>query len=183
MFPTEMTSARLHLREFDERDLGTVMAIEQQQGEVFAYRDSASTEEGVSRWWRWIFDGQRADPRTDYRFAAELDNQLIGIARVCIDWAPTRKGSIGYAFAKAHWGKGIGTEAARLVTDFGFKQLNLHRIEATIEPDNLRSQRVSEKLGMTYEGRMRDNFLVGEEWRDALLYAVLEDEWPTSNSV
>src|SRR6266478_4643202 len=121
MFPVELRTQRLYLREFSEADLPRVMEVEQAQGDIFAYQGTATDEAGVRDWWRWIADGQKADPRTDYRFGVEFDDVLIGIARVCIDWPRERKGSVGYAFERSQWGAGIGTEAATAVTEFGFR--------------------------------------------------------------
>ncbi|GAB1690300.1 GNAT family N-acetyltransferase [Krasilnikovia sp. M28-CT-15] len=57
--------------------------------------------------------------------------------------------------------------------EFGFKELRLHRISAAIGPDNAASIAVAERLGMQYEGRIRDHVFTNGAWRDSLLYAVL----------
>lgn len=74
-------------------------------------------------------------------------------------------------------GKGIATEVASLLIDFGFKKLKLHRIFATCDPRNIGSFKVLEKVGMTMEGRIRQDVLIRDGLRDSLLYSVLEDEW------
>lgn len=70
----------------------------------------------------------------------------------------------------------MATEAARLLIDFGFKELHLHRIYATCDPRNIASYKVMEKLGLTFEGRMRENLLIKDGWRDSLLYSILETD-------
>jgi ribosomal-protein-alanine N-acetyltransferase len=60
---------------------------------------------------------------------------------------------------------------------FGFEELHLHRISAAIGPDNIGSIAVVRKLGMQYEGRLRDHVFTNGTWRDSVLYAVLEQEW------
>lgn len=57
---------------------------------------------------------------------------------------------IAYGLARAHWGKGYATEAALASLRFGFERLKLERIVAVVNPGNVPSQRVLEKLGMTY---------------------------------
>jgi RimJ/RimL family protein N-acetyltransferase len=59
---------------------------------------------------------------------------------------------------------------------FGFDELRLHRIYATCNAENLASARVMEKLGMKYEGKLRENALERGRWRDTLLYAILETD-------
>jgi RimJ/RimL family protein N-acetyltransferase len=60
---------------------------------------------------------------------------------------------------------------------FGFRKLKLHRISAAIGPDNAASIAVVSKLGMQYEGRMRDHVFTNGAWRDSLLFSLLEHEW------
>ncbi|MEO6061298.1 MAG: GNAT family N-acetyltransferase [Thermoflexales bacterium] len=52
-------------------------------------------------------------------------------------------------------GKGCATEAARACLDYGFPSLHLDRIVAVVHPDNPASRRVTERLGMKPEGRIR----------------------------
>ncbi len=58
---------------------------------------------------------------------------------------------IGYRLARAHWGRGYATEAAKAVRDYGFHTLNLPRLIALIDPQNVASIRVAEKIGLRYE--------------------------------
>jgi RimJ/RimL family protein N-acetyltransferase len=58
---------------------------------------------------------------------------------------------LGYRLARSYWGRGYATEAARAVRDYAFNTLRLPRLIALIDPQNVASIRVAEKLGMTYE--------------------------------
>lgn len=75
------------------------------------------------------------------------------------------------------WGMGYATEVAKLLIKLGFREFNLHRIYATCDPRNIGSSKVLEKIGMIFEGRMRENLLMKDEWRDSLLYSILDKEW------
>jgi [ribosomal protein S5]-alanine N-acetyltransferase len=59
------------------------------------------------------------------------------------------EGALGFTLARAYWGRGLATEAARAFVDFGFRELHLRRIVATVEAGNSASVRVIEKLGFT----------------------------------
>jgi RimJ/RimL family protein N-acetyltransferase len=59
---------------------------------------------------------------------------------------------LGYTFARAAWGRGYGTEAARALRDHAFATLAVPRVMAQVEPANNASRRVLEKLGMTIVG-------------------------------
>jgi len=58
---------------------------------------------------------------------------------------------VGYLLLKAYWGRGLGTEAASSVLNYGFEVVNLPKIVAVTKPDNIASRRVMEKIGMEYE--------------------------------
>jgi RimJ/RimL family protein N-acetyltransferase len=57
---------------------------------------------------------------------------------------------IGYRFLSAYWGKGLATEAGRPIMRYGFDVLKLERIIGLVDPANVASVRVPEKLGLTY---------------------------------
>ena len=64
---------------------------------------------------------------------------------------------VAYLIAKAYWGQGLGTEAARGIRGYGFEQLNLTRLICLIDRDNRASQKVAENIGMTFEKEGRDD--------------------------
>jgi ribosomal-protein-alanine N-acetyltransferase len=79
--------------------------------------------------------------------------------------------------AADHWGRGYATDAVRTMLDFGFGMLDLHRVTAAIGPDNAASLALAQKLGFTFEGRLRDHVFTNGAWRDSLLYSILSREW------
>ena len=88
-----------------------------------------------------------------------------------------RKAQVGYALAREHWGKGYINEALTALLDFAFGELNLHRVEADIDPYNEASIRVVEKLGFQREGYLRESWIIGGEVKDALYFGLLKREW------
>ncbi len=62
-----------------------------------------------------------------------------------------REVEVAYTIAREYWGQGLATEAARGILDHGFRKLNLSRLICLINPGNIASQRVAEKIGMTLE--------------------------------
>lgn len=88
-----------------------------------------------------------------------------------------RRGEIGYVLNPDFHGRGLGTEAAERVLRFGFEELGLHRIEAKFMKGNGGSLRVTEKLGMTFEGYQRDAMLVKERYRTIGVSAILSQEF------
>jgi RimJ/RimL family protein N-acetyltransferase len=87
------------------------------------------------------------------------------------------KAEIGISVAEAFWGNGYGTEAARLVTDYAFRDLRKHRVAARVFDGNVGSQRVWEKLGYEHEAVHREEQFFDGEHVDVHYYSVLADEW------
>ena len=88
---------------------------------------------------------------------------------------------LGYAYGRAAWGRGIATEAARVMVEMGFDVLGLRRIWAACDPENTGSRRVLEKVGMQVEGLLRGDTVIRGEVRDTLLWGILEPEWQALN--
>jgi len=102
--------------------------------------------------------------------------QVIGTCGLTPTWAHQR-GEIGYALARRYWGQGLTTEAVRAVLRHGFANLGLNRIEARCLVENLASERVMQKAGMTFEGIMREREICKGELISLKLYAILRREW------
>jgi ribosomal-protein-alanine N-acetyltransferase len=104
-------------------------------------------------------------------------NKTIGML-VFDDYSPKFcKTGLAYVFAKDFWGKGYAFEASKALVDFGFESMGLNRIYATVDPENLRSERVLEKLGMQYEGYLRQEVRCQGTFKDRKLYAILKEDW------
>lgn len=112
-----------------------------------------------------------------YDWAIELDGKMIGtVGFTKIDF-PHNSGEIGYVLNPKYQRRGLGTEAADKIIEFGFSRLGLHRIEARFMQGNSASLRVMEKLGMTLEGYHRDSMLVKGSYRTVGVCAILKDEY------
>lgn len=80
---------------------------------------------------------------------------------------------IGYFLDKKHNGKGYTTEAVKLIVDYAFNNLHLHRIEAGVMPHNIGSIRVLEKAGFHKEGIARKNVKINGKWEDHQVLAII----------
>jgi RimJ/RimL family protein N-acetyltransferase len=65
-----------------------------------------------------------------------------------------REVEVAYTIAQEYWGQGLGTEAARGILEYGFTTLHLSRLICLIDPENIASQRVAEKIGMKLEKKV-----------------------------
>ncbi|MDM5230431.1 GNAT family N-acetyltransferase [Lysinibacillus pakistanensis] len=104
-------------------------------------------------------------------------NNLIGhIALYAVKRLPYSSAFVGYAMDEIYIGKGIVTEAVKMVVRFAFDQIGLHRVEAYVSTQNNASIRVLEKSGFHREGLLRKLLYINGQWVDHYMYACLEDE-------
>ncbi|NBI30851.1 GNAT family N-acetyltransferase [Chengkuizengella marina] len=83
---------------------------------------------------------------------------------------------LGYYLDKHQNGKGYMTEAVNLAVDYAFKELNLHRIEAGVMPDNKGSIKVLEKAGFHKEGIAKENVRINGKWEDHQILAIINNK-------
>jgi len=174
-----LTTERLLLREFIEDDWPAVLAYQSDQRYLRFYQWTLRTEEDVRAFIQTFIDQHQEQPRTKFQLAICLphDGLLIGNCGIRMQRADATEAETGYELAPEHWGQGYATEAARAIVEFGFKELNLHRIWAHCVAENIASAHVLEKLGMQLEGRLRENEWLKGRWSDRLLFGILAREW------
>lgn len=84
---------------------------------------------------------------------------------------------IGWIFAPRAGGRGYATEAARVLLDHAFTELDAHRVVARLHPANTASARLCARLGMRHEALHRADVWVKGGWEDTSVYAILHGEW------
>ncbi|SDN40585.1 GNAT family N-acetyltransferase [Allokutzneria albata] len=110
-------------------------------------------------------------------FMIVVDGRLAGQVTVGnIQRGALRSGWVGYWVASELTGGGVATAAVALVADHSFGPAGLHRLEATVRPENEPSLRVLDKLGFRREGLYERYLDVGGAWRDHLSLAFTEEE-------
>ncbi|WP_102401783.1 GNAT family N-acetyltransferase [Haloimpatiens massiliensis] len=85
--------------------------------------------------------------------------------------------SIGYWLGQEYQGKGIMTKALKVFLDYGFKEMELNKIEITIAEENLKSRALPKKYGFTEEGIIRDAEWLNDRYVNHILYGLLKREW------
>jgi len=116
---------------------------------------------------------------SNFSWAVEhrTDHKMIGRIQLGGYNLRDARADIGYAYNRLYWGKGYATEAALAILKFGFATLKLHRVGATVLPDNTGSIRVLEKLGFQQEGIRRQAYSLRGPYEDLFCYSILAPEW------
>jgi RimJ/RimL family protein N-acetyltransferase len=177
MYPVCIRHGGVVLREFRQDDAAAVAALVGDERVVrwlsFDPRSRSESDAMLAG----ILQRAVAEPRNEYYLAvtSAKGGEVVGFARLGLDGVQAAK--LGYAISADHWGHGYATDAASAMLGFAFTTLGLHRVSAAIGPENAASVAVVRRIGMTYEGRIRDHVFTHGAWRDSLLYSVLVAEW------
>lgn len=99
----------------------------------------------------------------------------VGFGR--INWVNRNANLYGLIGEPDYWGKGIIVEAAKLVIDYGFGELNFHKIFAGVFSPNKRSLRAAEKLGFKKEGIIKEDLYVDGKYVDHHKFALFKEDW------
>lgn len=89
----------------------------------------------------------------------------------------TEQVGLGYTIAKQQQMKGYATEALQAIISLLFSQMGKHRVTASVDPRNLPSIRVLEKLHFRKEAHFIESYRMNNEWVDDAVYAILAKEW------
>ncbi len=122
----------------------------------------------------------KADDDDRASFIIAVGNDLRAVGEVVINDIDHDNHSANIRislFYEQDFNKGYGTEAMRLMVDYGFKTLNLHRIELGVYAFNPRAIRVYEKIGFKQEGILRDALYWDGEYVDEITMSILAHEW------
>ena len=105
------------------------------------------------------------------------NGELVGQVTVGgISYGSMRSAYIGYWIDEKVAGRGIMPTAVAMALDYCFEELELHRVEIHIRPENTASRRVVEKLGIPEEGLRRSYLHIDGDWRDHICYAIVSGE-------
>ncbi|MCE5289448.1 MAG: GNAT family N-acetyltransferase [Nocardiaceae bacterium] len=133
--------------------------------------------------WPALWSSLKSEARKGHMIpmVIEVDGQFSGQITVGnIVRGALRSGWIGYWVTKGRVGQGVATAALALGLDHCFGAVGLHRVEATVRPENHASQAVLRHVGFREEGLLKRYLNVDGEWRDHQLVAITVEELPTS---
>ena len=176
---TNIISERLVLRKIQDIDLDKVHALHSIE-EVDKFntlgipKDKSETEVILEN---WVLENNKENT-TKFTFAVELkkEQEFIGIIGLNLGKVKYKNAEVWFKFDPEFWNKGYATESLNQILDFGFRDLNLHRIEAGCAIGNMGSIKVLEKVGMLREAHTRKLLPLKSGWSDNFGYAKLASD-------
>ena len=169
---------RLVLRPYTEADFDVLHSL-YSDAEVarWLYYEASTPEESRGKLARRIAANALSEEQGLNAAVGLRDGTYVGDAGLFyMTPAEHRSIELGFSFLPAHQGNGYATEAARALVDWAFSA-GFHRVYGRLEPRNVASARVLEKLGMRKEAHLVENEWVKGEWQSEAVYAILDREW------
>lgn len=172
--PPDLRTDEFALRPWREDDLDAVVAAVQDPEiprwtrvpEPYGRADGVAFLEAAANGWR---EGHSAS-------FAIVDPQGLLLGSIGVRFHEETAASIGYWIARDARGRGIATEALRLVSGWVLGELAVERLELVTEPSNVASQRVAEKAGFQREGLLRRYLEVKGTRRDSVMFSLLRED-------
>ncbi len=180
-----LKTKRLNIRELELKDIDNVHQLhslpETDEFNTLGIPKTIQVTKTILSEW---LDEQNQNPRNSYVFGIELEEvrKFIGLIAINLGKKNYRTAEVWFKVHKDFWRNGYTTDALTKMLDFGFNQLQLHRIEAGCAIDNIASSKVLEKVGMTREGLKRKKLPIRGEWKDNYFYAILEEYFISHSS-
>lgn len=175
--PLEIKTLRLCIRPFKKGDFDAYYALMSQTstGEFDAWEPFSETEAKTA--FQDILS--KDTPNTDdwNEWAVELVEQkyAIGMISLKMDSSPNREFEIGFHFNDQFTGKGFASEAVTEILHWAIHN-GAHRVCARVDPMNIRSIKLFERVGMKKEGHLRENCFQKGKWCDELVYGFLKSD-------
>jgi ribosomal-protein-alanine N-acetyltransferase len=125
-----------------------------------------------------LIEEQNKTPRKLYTWKIVIkdSNEFIGLTGMKLSNDKFKLGEIYFKLLPCRWGKGYATEVSKILIKHGFEVFHLHKVEAGVSTENIKSIKVLEKSGMIREGLRRKILPIRGEWKDNYHYAIVEDD-------
>jgi ribosomal-protein-alanine N-acetyltransferase len=132
----------------------------------------------------WIERAQKEwKAKTAYIFAMTLKETKEFIGGIGLHLVPQDQiAELGFWIGKPFWNLGYTSEASQILVKFGFETLQLHKIYGRYFPRNPASGRIMVKLGMQYEGLLREHVRKLDHYEDVVCYGLLKKDWLSSRT-
>ena len=169
-----LETERLLLRRIDENDIEEVFAL-RSNPEIMKYipRSLAKTKEDALEHIAMIEDKIINNVGINWGITIKGNDKIIGIIGHYRIQPENHRAEIGYMSLPEYNGKGYITEAIKAVVAYGFEHMNLHSIEAVIDPGNIASEKVLLKNGFVKEAHILENELWEGKFWDTVIYSLL----------
>lgn len=170
-----LETERLVLRRVTESDYLEIMEL-RGNPETMKYipRPLVTTKEEALHHFKMIDDKIESNEGINWAITLKENPKMLGIIGHYRIQPENYRCEIGYMLLPEYNGKGITTEAIKAVLEYGFDELQMHSIEAVIDPENRASERVLQKNGFVKEAHFIENEFANGRFWDTVIYSILK---------
>ncbi len=170
-----LETERLLLRRISDDDVNEILEL-RGNPETMKYipRPVATTVEEALAHIKMINDKIEANEGINWAITIKGNPKLIGVIGHYRIQPENHRCEIGYMILPQYNGQGLVTEAVKAVVAYGFDNLQMHSIEAVIDPNNIASERVLQKNGFIKEAQILENELWDGKFWDTVIYSLLK---------
>ncbi len=179
----ELTGSLVSLRELRASDAPALFATLSGEQVSRFISPPPATVEGFGRFIGWAIRQRQAGQYVCFAVVPHGSDVAIGIFQVRSLEPAFGTAEWGFALASEFWGAGIFTDGAKLIVDFAFDVLGVHRLEARAALKNGRGNGALRKLGAVQEALLRRSFLKNGEYLDQALWTIMQDQWREAKTV
>jgi len=178
-----LETQRLLLRRLTMGDVPDVFAYASDPEVArFVTWEAHQTIDDSRRFLEWVAEQYVTFQVAPWGVVHKGDRKIIGTCGY-MWWRPRHaRAEIAYAIGRPYWNQELTTEAVREVIRFGFDRMSLNRIEARCMVEHPASERVMQKVGMAFEGILREQMFVKGRYDDLKLYSVLRKEYEAAQA-
>lgn len=170
-----LETERLLLRRVSIDDLNEILELRGNPETMkFIPRPLVKTEEDALNHFKMIDEKIEKNEGINWAITVKGNPKLIGIIGHYRIQPENHRCEIGYMILPQYKGQGIVTEAIKAVLEYGFEDMNMHSIEAVIDPENIASERVLQKNGFVKEAHILENEYYDGKFWDTVIYSILK---------
>ncbi|TMU83635.1 GNAT family N-acetyltransferase [Bacillus sp. BHET2] len=139
--------------------------------------ETHKSKEDTERFIDAVLEGYSQNNKALWGMELKSTGKIIGTIDFVTINHKHNNAELGYVLSEDYWGNGLTTEATQKIVEVGFTELGLVRIQARCFVENIGSQRVMEKVGMSFEGLIRKGMFAKGEYQDLKLYSIFAEEF------
>ena len=178
-----LAGQRMTLRELRPSDATSLFAMLTTEEVSRFISPPPSTVEGFERFIAWTARQRAAGEYVCFAVVPHGSTAAVGLFQVRSLEPGFGSAEWGFALGSTYWGAGIFVEGARLVLDFVFEVMRVHRVEARAAVRNGRGNGALRKIGAVQEGVLRRSFLRDGEYLDQVLWSIVDEDWLQAKAV
>jgi N-acetyltransferase len=178
-----LTGTGVRLRELRLSDAASLLALLTTEEVIRFISPPPTTVSGFERFILWTHRGRAAGDYACFGVVPDGCDAAVGIFQIRQLDPEFSTAEWGFALGSAYWGTGLFAEGARLVADFAFGPLCVHRLEARAVVQNGRGNGALQKIGATREGVLQKSFLREGLYLDQILWTIVDEDWRMRRSV